>query len=245
MWRRWSAGGQPGPACSAGDWLRPAGRPAVAANLVAARWLLALACPLPHPTAFLPVPPSPQVLHLRDYPFATLCELCEQSMHAFVSFNTVASTPPSLKVPPACADPAPPARSGAVDWRLRGSARCHPLPALPGSPCLTWFLTPLPVPRGTAPVPPGVLQRLRPGVGAGQLLLDGEGGGALLGELPLPPHAVPRCAPHHPITAQCMPALLFPPLSGPLARLRPSPPHCRSWACSLRRLCRQMAQTPG
>ncbi|EFN57548.1 hypothetical protein CHLNCDRAFT_143179 [Chlorella variabilis] len=40
----------------------------------------------------------PLVLHLRDYPFATLCELCEQSMHAFVSFNTVASTPPSLKV---------------------------------------------------------------------------------------------------------------------------------------------------
>ncbi len=39
----------------------------------------------------------PQVLHVRDYPFATLCELCEQSMHAFVSFGTVACSPPCLK----------------------------------------------------------------------------------------------------------------------------------------------------
>jgi hypothetical protein len=27
------------------------------------------------------------VLHVRDYAHATLCELCEQSMHAFISFD--------------------------------------------------------------------------------------------------------------------------------------------------------------
>ncbi|PRW59252.1 hypothetical protein C2E21_2426 [Chlorella sorokiniana] len=40
----------------------------------------------------------PLVLHVRDYPRATLCELCEQSLHAFVSFSTVACSPPALKV---------------------------------------------------------------------------------------------------------------------------------------------------
>jgi len=38
------------------------------------------------------------VLHVRNYSFATLCELCEQSMHAFVSFGTVACSTPALKV---------------------------------------------------------------------------------------------------------------------------------------------------
>ena len=47
------------------------------------------------PTAALPYK---QVLHVRDYPRATLCELCEQSLHAFVSFSTVACSPPALKV---------------------------------------------------------------------------------------------------------------------------------------------------
>jgi len=45
-----------------------------------------------------PNPPIPQVLHVRDYPRASLCELCEQSLHAFVSFSTVACSPPALKV---------------------------------------------------------------------------------------------------------------------------------------------------
>jgi hypothetical protein len=40
------------------------------------------------------------VMHVRDYPAATLCELCEQSMHAFISFATVACSPPALKVRP-------------------------------------------------------------------------------------------------------------------------------------------------
>jgi hypothetical protein len=39
-------------------------------------------------------------MHVRDYPAATLCELCEQSMHAFISFATVACSPPALKVRP-------------------------------------------------------------------------------------------------------------------------------------------------
>jgi hypothetical protein len=37
------------------------------------------------------------VLHLRNGPRATLCELPEQSMHAFVSFSHLGSTPTALK----------------------------------------------------------------------------------------------------------------------------------------------------
>ena len=51
-----------------------------------------------HPSRTASPPQPPQVLHMRNYPFATLCELCEQSMHAFVSCSTVACSPPALKV---------------------------------------------------------------------------------------------------------------------------------------------------
>lgn len=38
------------------------------------------------------------VAYPRDGPAPSLCELCEQSMHAFVSFGDVGCRPPTLKV---------------------------------------------------------------------------------------------------------------------------------------------------
>lgn len=38
------------------------------------------------------------VVHIRNGQSATLCELPEQSMHAFVSYGDVRSSPPALKV---------------------------------------------------------------------------------------------------------------------------------------------------
>lgn len=124
-----------------------------------------------------------QVLHVRDYPYATLCELCEQSLHAFVSFNTVACTQPALKVghrlqptvamPAACMERTPVPhflcgdQVGMLRWKLV-MAPFFPLPPLP--------LGALP-----ASLPPGVLQRSGPCVGAGQLLPPGEAGHTLLG----------------------------------------------------------------
>lgn len=37
-------------------------------------------------------------MHVRSGPHATLVELCEQSLHAFVTFGSAASTPPAFKV---------------------------------------------------------------------------------------------------------------------------------------------------
>ena len=116
-------------------------------------------------------PPTdvPQVLHVRAYPYATLCELCEQSMHAFVSFGTTACTPPALKVSGRKSHRGVPCGQ----QRTRAAALC------PSQPLLN--PTHLPPPPRSHPCP-GLLQRPGPALGAGLRLPPGEAGHRLRGE---------------------------------------------------------------